>query len=171
MNTFVLEIWDDEGSGATFYTVRKSNSKTAETDSFISKYKDHPKYGSYLTELLTLLYDIIAEEGAKIHFFKRPEGTSTALPPRGKLYEFKLNFKDFPLRLYCLRLSDGLVVLFNGGHKTTGLAHDSKAVSMKLNEANTFAKAINNAIDDTIRIEGRRIISNEELSIIELDYL
>ncbi len=44
-----------------------------------------------------------------------------ALPPVGtvKIGALQLNYKGSPLRLYCLVLSDEVVVLFNGGIKFT----------------------------------------------------
>ncbi len=38
MNTFALEIWDDEGSKCTFYSVRWDDAEENETDKFFNKY-------------------------------------------------------------------------------------------------------------------------------------
>ena len=48
---------------------------------------------------------------------------------------------DYPLRLYCLRISHDIVVLFNGDEKTSGPAQDGK-MSMAFYEAQQFAKRI-----------------------------
>jgi hypothetical protein len=62
------------------------------------------------------------------------------------LAEIGLNYPGFPLRLYCLRLSEKVVVLFNGGIKSAQTAQDSKDLRMKFFEAQTFAKRILEAI-------------------------
>lgn len=70
-----------------------------------------------------------------------------ALPPRGShlVEEIVLSFYMFPLRLYCLRISDSLVILFNGAEKTSKVAQQGKT-SMAFFEANLFAKRIIEAI-------------------------
>lgn len=46
------------------------------------------------------------------------------------------------LRLYCMRLSGGIVILFNGGVKESLAAQDSPDLSMKFHDAQHFAKKI-----------------------------
>ncbi len=86
------------------------------------------------------------EYGAKTDFF-RFENAAQALPPRGtyKVENLYINFGNFPLRLYCLRISETLVVLFNGGEKTADTAQGGKT-SMAFQEANIFAKRILEAL-------------------------
>lgn len=84
--------------------------------------------------------------GALEDFF-RFENAAQALPPSGtyQVEDLYINFGNFPLRLYCLRISETLVVLFNGGEKTADTAQRGKT-SMAFQEANIFAKRILDAL-------------------------
>ena len=150
MNTFALEIWDDESLECTFYTVRWDDIDISETDKFIIKYDsdEMPLLKKALQQLLSFLFDVIGEQGAKKAFF-RFENKAEALPPSGtfELEELTLNLHYFPLRLYCLRLTEHLVILFNGGEKTDQSAQGSKA-SMAFHDANAFAAKILEALKD-----------------------
>lgn len=60
----------------------------------------------------------------------------------------------FPLRLYCYRISESIVVLFNGGVKNQRTDQQSEDISIKFYEAQQFAKRIAEALQDgTIIIE------------------
>jgi hypothetical protein len=170
VNTFVLEIWDDEGNACTFYTVRYEGNKNNETDRFILRYENDETHKESLQELLSLLIDIIGEDhGAKEIFFNRPENEVTALPPKGKINLYDLHYPRFPLRLYAYRLSEQIVILFSGGIKDAATNQQS-SLSMAWPEACAFARAIDKAFGDSdieIDYTQRKIIStNNEESII-----
>lgn len=81
-----------------------------------------------------------------------------------------INFGHFPLRLCCLRISETLVVLFNGGEKTADAAKGGKT-SMAFQEANSFAKRILGALREkeiyiTANQRGFRSYNGEEEIII-----
>lgn len=61
MNIFALEIWDNEASLCTFYTVRKDGAKNNETDKFFIKYDAEPKFTDDAEVLNTFLLDSIGE--------------------------------------------------------------------------------------------------------------
>lgn len=152
MNTFELEIWDDEGEKCTFYTVRKEDATLSETDKFFTRYEnDSHEFHEKANELLVLIQVVIGDTyGATDDFFDRYENKAQALPPIPKksIEEIALLGKDFPLRLYCLRLSESVVVLFNGGFKNEFTAQQSKDVSFDFQEAQVFAQRILHALDD-----------------------
>lgn len=121
-----MEIWDDEGECCTFYTVKWSDLVGSETDKFFIKYKSHSRFERQIQELAKFLEIAIGNKyGALIDFF-RFENVAQALPPAGEysLGEVVLTCNRFPLRLYCLRISEKLVVLFNGGEKTSWNAQE-----------------------------------------------
>ena len=62
--------------------------------------------------------------------FFRFENAAQAIPPCGtyKVEDIYINYANFPLRLYCLRISETLVVLFNGGEKKPILHKEEKQV-------------------------------------------
>lgn len=147
MNTFALQIFDDEEKLCTFYTVKWDDAKLSETDKFFLRFKEDSKLKTSLQELASFIEVVIGNEyGALPEFFKF-ENKAQGLPPKGKfgVGEITINYSNFPLRLYCLRISNSLVVLFNGAEKTSNSAQEGKT-SMAFNEANLFAERILEAL-------------------------
>lgn len=163
MISFALEIWNDETERATFYTVRWEDAEHSEMDKFILRMQEDPEMKRPLQELLHLITEVIGNNhGANEAFFNRFENRVTALPPRGniKISEIELDYRGFPLRLYCLALNEELVILFNGGVKDSQEVQQSTGlITAKFYEANEFAKKIQSALSaGIISIAGRQIV-------------
>lgn len=94
----------------TIYTIQFSEEAESEYERFYSKFIEDAQFNQDLLRIVQLV-DKIADEGALERFF-RPEGkmrdSVVALP----LLRSKL-------RLYCLRLSDQILVIGNGGVKNS----------------------------------------------------
>lgn len=174
MSTFELEIWDGQCEKVTFYTVRWQDSEDSETDKFFFKFEK--SQNEALKELNSLLLDTIGTDyGAIDEFFNRFENRVTGLPPQGavRIGEFKVHFQQFPLRLYALRINDreDIVVLFNGGIKSSKANQDSPDLNLKFIEANTFGKRIEEALHkkDIVIDEKTRILKafdNSEIIVL-----
>ena len=149
MNTFELEIWDNEGRKCSFYTVKKDESSVNETDKFFAKYENHPTLQDAANELLAfILYTIGEDHGANNLLFNRFENEVIGLPVKGrvKIYELTYHFPDFPLRIYALKITERIVILFNGGEKD-GATNQSSSLNLNWIEACGFAKRILQAIE------------------------
>lgn len=160
MSIFALEIWYDEASICTFYTVRKivgsSSDSFSEADSFFETYTERENpFQEQAFQLFHLITESIGNKyGAIDDFFDRTENYAQALPPKPKqrVEEIKNLGINFPLRLFCLRITEKIVVLFNGGIKNAENAQQSD-LSGKFFEAQEFAKRILQALyDKTIEI-------------------
>jgi len=162
VNTFALEIFDDTGTHCTFYTVRWDDMEHSETDRFFINYENHKKFGEPLMELASFLNQVIANEHGALDDFLRFENAAQALPPSGKyqIGELHVNFLSFPLRLYCLKITENILVLFNGNEKTSQTAQGGKT-SMAFHDANEFAKRISTALND-----GTIIISENNFQLL-----
>lgn len=94
----------------TMYSIQFLSENESEFERFYAKFKNESTYNEDFERLLNIL-GRIADFGAFERFF-RPEGKMRdnvcALPA-----------VKSPLRLYCLRLSDKILILGNGGVKTT----------------------------------------------------
>jgi hypothetical protein len=147
VNIFTLEIFDNQGHTCTFYTVRWENAELSETYKFFVKYENDSTIQRPLQELAKFISNKIGDELGALEDFFRFENAAQALPPSGtyRVEDIHINFDNFPLRLYCLRISETLVVLFNGGKKTAHTAQGGKT-SMAFQEANIFAKRIMDAL-------------------------
>lgn len=153
MNSFVLEIWDDEGAKCTFYTVRWDETNDNETDKFFVKYNAVPELKSEVQKLLSFVLDSIGDDhGAIDTLFNRFEQEVVGLPNKGKVNVNGIVFlyPSFPLRLYALRIKNrkDLVVLFNGGVKSAQTNQASKDLNLKWIEACQFARRIEEALRD-----------------------
>ena len=155
---FAVEKWFDEGELCCFYTVRFDGNSETETDLFFLKYENENKpYNREANELLHLITHSIGNiYGATNDFFDRSKNKAQALPPKPKrwipdIYEIGIHF---PLRLYCLRISESIVVLFNGGVKDQSTDQESEGLRLKFYEAQRFATKITAALlDGTILID------------------
>jgi hypothetical protein len=165
VNIFELLIFDDTGSRCTFYTVKQDGHELSETDKFFDKCRKQPHLVRPLQELAKFLSVIIASEKGALPDFFRFENKAQALPPSGKyvIESITINYGNFPLRLYCLRITDGIVILFNGGEKTSEDAQEGKT-SMAFHEANRFAERIMEALNEGwifISKDGRYLESSD----------
>jgi hypothetical protein len=148
MNNFAVETWDNEQKLCTFYTVKNEFDTQSETDKFFSKYYNDDKYKRHVQELLSLLIDSIGNDhGAIDAFFNRHENNVSGLPPKLSRQLYELQFRNFPLRLYALKLSETIVVLFNGGVKDARTNQES-SLNIRWIEACQFAIRIESAIRD-----------------------
>ncbi len=100
----------NEGNNATIYTLQFLSENESEFERFYSKFKEDTEYSEDLMRIVAFI-NKIADAGALERFF-RPEGkyndSVCALP-----------VVKSKLRLYCLRLSDRILILGNGSVKTT----------------------------------------------------
>lgn len=100
----------EEAANCTLYTIQFVNDSMDEYEKFYTRFKDDLLYNPDLMKIVRILGHI-GDVGALERFF-RPEGKMKdrvcALPV--------LNSK---LRLYCLRLSDKILIIGNGGVKNT----------------------------------------------------
>lgn len=166
VNIFVVEIWDDEGAKCTFYTVRNDDHDESETDMFFNKYDAIEEYKEANQELLSFIIHAIGDDhGAIDELFNRDENEVKGLPTQGKIIvkEITYHYPNFPLRLYALKLTQSIVVLFNGGIKD-GPTNQTSSLHVEWRAACEFAKRIQNAIR-----EGSIIIDEENRKIKNYD--
>ena len=148
MNIFELKIWDDEGSKCTFYTVQYEDTSKNETDLFLEKYESNSEFKDAVQELLAFVLHVIGDEhGADEALFNRYENEVSGLPLKGKLKigELFYFYPSFQLRLYALKITDEIVVLFGGGVKD-GPTNQTSSLHLKWKEACGFAKKITDAL-------------------------
>ena len=159
MNTFELKVWDDESRLCTFYTVHCEGSKLSETDMFFERYENDPLYEEAVQELLSfILYSIGDDHGALDALFNRFENEVIGLPSKGriKMGSFTYHYPNFPLRIYALKITEQIVVLFGGGVKD-GPTNQTSSLNIKWVEACQFSRKIIQSLD-----EGDILINNDE---------
>lgn len=140
----------------TFYTVRFERDlemdDMSETDKFFHKFENDLDNTHELDKMTAFLEELGENFGANKALF-RHERRADALPPNKSImkeYEL-LDFLEtdkYRLRLYCLRLSDSVVILFNGGLKTHNDPEKCDNVSSHFKDAQIFAKKISEKLND-----------------------
>jgi hypothetical protein len=96
----------------TLYTIREEGKTNNETDDFILRFKDDPKFKQDV-ETITYYIQKIGERGALERNF-RPEKRAVAIP-----------ISSSKLRLYGYRVNNSILILGNGGEKTSKKVQDS----------------------------------------------
>ncbi|OHX65135.1 hypothetical protein [Flammeovirga pacifica] len=155
----------------TYYTLQEVDEEgepigDSETDQFIGSFMD-TEYRSNIQELFKSI-EIIGEEYGALDRFFRHEQSAHGLPPPTSLFSTILNVSDaeIPLRLYCLRVTEEVVILFNGGNKTAEKAQDCPNVAPHFNFANRAANSIDQLIlSRDIQIDGKDLECSETIEL------
>ena len=100
----------NEAAQCTFYTIQFLSDDESEYEKFFTRFKDDAQFNPDLAKIVAIL-DNIGQNGALERFFRY----------EGKMSDrvVALPVLSSKLRLYCLRLSNGILVLGNGGIKKT----------------------------------------------------
>lgn len=139
----------EEAKNCTLYTIQFLSDIDSEYEKFYNKFKDDLEYNPDLMRIVGFLGKI-ADFGALERYF-RPEGKMSdnvvALPT-----------VQSKLRLYCLRLSDKILILGNGGVKNTKTYEESKELSGYILTLQNFDKLIKEGLKDgTISVSENKI--------------
>ncbi|MCQ2329142.1 MAG: hypothetical protein MJZ93_01115 [Paludibacteraceae bacterium] len=100
----------NETDNCTIYTLQFEGENETEFERFYNKFKDDAVYNPDLMRIVAFI-NKIAKDGAFERLF-RPEGKMSD-------HVVALPVVSSKLRLYCLRLSDKILILGNGGVKNT----------------------------------------------------
>lgn len=100
----------NEGSRCTLYSIQFTSEDNSEYERFYAKFIKDAKLNHDLLRIVQIV-DKIADKGALERFFR----------PKGKMKDsvVALPVLSSKLRLYCLRLSNGILILGNGGVKSS----------------------------------------------------
>jgi hypothetical protein len=151
-----------------YYTVRlevdEVREEYSETEKFILNFEDpsNAHYAQYDT--IVRVIDAIGNrsKGAELNLF-RFEDAAHALPPKVRHGRDVLDIEILlhsELRLYCIRLTNGMVILLNGDVKTQNFALDCPNVKPHFRFAQAVAKAVDQLMKErVIEIRGKEIIN------------
>lgn len=128
-----------EGDNCTIYTLQFLRDTESEFEKFVSKFIDNAEYSEDYTRIAAFIKRI-AQTGAQERYF-RPEGKMSdsvvALPVTSS-----------KLRLYCLRLSDKILILGNGGVKATRTYDENASLKGYVMTLQKFEKLLNEGVND-----------------------
>lgn len=147
----------DSSNVATLYTITFENCNISEFNKFINRFKDNGKLQRDYQLILVALQKIL-QNGVLERYF-RPEGKFNdrvcALP-----------ISSGKLRLYCLRISDKILILGNGGLKETKTYNESSELNGYVLDLQKFDAILKQAEEDgTVIIKEAEILVNEDKNI------
>lgn len=148
-----------------FYSVKLGDNLHTEYRNFVQRMSaslGNSKNINDLAELLKFI-SVIGKnaDGAESRFFKKELFADRVKQPTPPTFDKNMpDPKDYGLRLFCTRLSENVVILFNGDRKTYQDVRRCPNCQEYFDEANQIAEAINTAIyyDRQIMIDGTKIL-------------
>ncbi|WP_028913204.1 hypothetical protein [Prevotella sp. MA2016] len=147
----------NEAKNCTLYTIQFLSETDSEFEQFYNKFKDDAELNPDLMRIVNFIGKI-ADTGALERYF-RPEGKMNdhvvALPViRSKI------------RLYCLRLSDKILILGNGGVKGTRTYEESEELKGYVLTLQNFDNLIKEGIKDgSISVTENKIETNNTFDV------
>ena len=147
----------NEAKNCTFYTIQFLSEDESEFEQFYNKFKDDVEFNPDLMRIVGFL-GRIADFGALERYF-RPEGKMSdnvvALP-----------VVTSKLRLYCLRLSDKILILGNGGVKKTRSYEEDDELSGYVITLQNFDKLIKEGTErGTIIVTENKIVTDKTFDL------
>lgn len=144
MNTFVLEKLEEfDTDKVTYYSVRFLDKEITEFEEFVLKHAQQPSIQDEWADLMLWMEERLGRRSGALKHLFRHEGKADGLPPSAQYLDIDY---EQNIRLYCLRISDHVVVLFNGGIKTEHKAQDCPTVKPHFINAQYFAATITKAM-------------------------
>lgn len=147
----------NNADGCTIYTIQFLSESDSEFERFYARFKDDAEYNPDLMRIVALI-NKIADMGALERYFR----------PEGKLKDgvCALPVLQSKLRLYCLRLSDKILVLGNGGVKKTRTYNEDNTLKGYVLTLQNFEKLIKEGEKDgTISITANTIETDKTFDI------
>ena len=138
-----------ESRKSTLYSISFEKDGTTEFEKFVAEFEKNAKFNKDYQRIIAALQAIL-NIGALERFF-RPEGKIkdrvAAIPLEGGR-----------LRLYCLRISEQIVILGNGGVKSTRTYEEDSRLYGYVLDLQRFEKILNdNVAKGYVRIEEREL--------------
>ncbi len=147
----------NNADGCTIYTIQFLSENESEYERFYTRFKGDAEYNPDLMRIVALI-NKIADVGALERYFR----------PEGKLKDgvCALPIVQSKLRLYCLRLSDKILVLGNGGVKKTRTYNEDDKLKGYVLTLQNFEKLIREGEKDgTISITANSIETDKTFDI------
>lgn len=149
-----------------YYTFLVEGREQSETDAFFTRFENEFALANDLNLLVAWIQEIGQNRGAQNRYF-RFENDAAALPPPARIMaELGSNYCQF--RLYCIRLSDEIVILANGGQKTSQTVQNSPQLMAHFRFANKMAQQLTELIKSgELVLDGKQIIGLETIELLD----
>ena len=148
MNIFAQIVEYEIFDLVTYYSVQSENDELCEMDKFVQKFIDEEEYQEDFNIIISIIIEMGERRRAKEKWF-RPENEAHALPPPTQEVKHFLIDKigNYQLRLYCIWLSENIVILLNGDVKNAQTIQESTS---QLYDKFLFARKVGKVITDKL---------------------
>ena len=162
----IIELKGLQLAKVSFYTVWIEENDNPEFVDFSNRMYLNPKNKDEFEKLEAYIIKIGNQYGASKRYFHHEAAADALSVPFVEHIDIYTENNDFGLRLYCLRLSESIVVLFNGDRKTTQKAQDCPDCAKYFRLAQRLAKFIDIAIrEDNIFLDGKELLIDEHFEL------
>ena len=139
----------EQSEKVCFYSISFQMDRTTEFERFLSKFEEEAEFNEDYQRILAAL-EIILDRGALERYF-RPEGSINdnlcAIP-----------IESGNIRLFCLRISDQILILGNGDKKTTRTYQEDRRLLGYALDLQKFDKLLKKDLEDgVVTIEERTL--------------
>ena len=139
----------EQSEKVSFYSISFQMDRTTEFERFLSKFEEEAEFNEDYQRILAAL-EIILDRGALERYF-RPEGSINdnlcAIP-----------IESGNIRLFCLRISDQILILGNGDKKTTRTYQEDRKLLGYTLDLQKFDKLLKKDLEDgVVTIEERTL--------------
>jgi hypothetical protein len=149
-----------------YYTFWIEGREQSETDAFFTRFENESALTNDLNLLVAWIQEIGRNRGAKSRYF-RFENDAAALPPPARIMA-ELGNSYCQFRLYCIRLSDEIVILANGGRKTSQTVQNSPELMPHFRFANKMAQQLIELIQSgELVLDGKQIVDLEMIELLD----
>lgn len=135
MTTTTLKIIE-QNDNVGMFSICFDGHDLSEFEKFLNEFKDNATYNKDFNVILLALSKII-DKGSLERFFRNEGRMNDNVKA--------LAIDSRKLRLYCLRISDQILILGNGGVKTTRTYQEDSKLSGYVMDLQTFDKVLLNA--------------------------
>ena len=149
----------EQSDNVSLYSICFDGNAVSEYETFVQKFKDDAKLNTDYKNIILALEKIVAV-GAFERFFR----------PEGKMNDrvAALSIDSRKLRLYCLRISDQILIVGNGGRKDTRTYEESAELSGYVMDLQAFDKILTEAQKEgSVTIE-KNVITGIEGKVFQL---
>ena len=139
----------EQSERVSFYSISFQMDRTTEFERFLSKFEEEAEFHEDYQRILAAL-EIILDRGALERYF-RPEGAMS-----DDLCALPLESGD--IRLYCLRISDEILILGNGDRKLTKTYQEDSRLYGYALDLQKFDRLLRKDLEDgVVTIEERTL--------------
>lgn len=149
----------EQTDNVSLYSICFNGNAISEYEAFIQRFKDDATLNTDYKNILLALEKIVAV-GALERFFR----------PEGKMNDHvaALSIDSRKLRLYCLRISDQILIVGNGGRKDSRTYEESAELSGYVMDLQEFDKLLTEAQKEgSVTIE-KNVITGIEGKVFQL---